>query len=172
MRILRVYDWQCLNIIWVVGFGHHFPDETKKAGKTAYSFVKDGNNYVYSGSAGDLKLVFELKNGKLDLTNLLVKDGSTYNLKTIHYSLKNTGDAFSILAQKNDDDSGKVLLAFSFVKKTEQKAIPKTDSIYKYIYGAGVMVGWDQKEILEVDICGAPSAKIENVYRDGINMTM
>lgn len=40
----------------------------------------------------------------------------------------------------------------------------------QYFYGAGVIVGWNQKEILEIDICGAPSAKIENAYRDGINM--
>ena len=34
MRILRVYDWQCLNIIWVVGFGHHFPELKMSAHNT------------------------------------------------------------------------------------------------------------------------------------------
>jgi hypothetical protein len=146
-------------------------DATKKAGNMIFSFAQNGNDYIYSSPSDNLELAFELTNGKLDLTSLQIKNGGIYNLQGIHYSVKKTGKAFSILAKLDDQDgAGKILLAFSFVKKTEQKEIPKTASTYKYIYGAGVIVPWEQKEILEVDICGAPSVKIENLYRAGINM--
>jgi hypothetical protein len=145
-------------------------DATKKAGKMIFAFVQKGNDYIYTSPAENLELAFELKNGKLDLTSLQTKNGGIYNLKSIHYSVKNTGNAFSILARLDDVDAGKILLSFSFVKKTQPKEIPQTASTYKYIYGPGVIVPWNQKEVLEVNICGAPSAKIENIYRNGIDM--
>lgn len=145
-------------------------DNTKEAGKIVFNFDQNGNNYIYSSPLMKLKLTFGLKNGKLDLTSLENNSGEIYDLKTIHYSVKNNGNAFSILTRSSDLDSGKVLLAFTFVKKIDQVEISKTSSTYKFLYGAGVIVPWDQKEILEVDICGMRSAKIESAYRDGINM--
>lgn len=145
-------------------------DKTKNAGKSLYRFVHSGEDYLYSSPSGELELVFQLKNGKLDLSGLQFKNGLGHNLKPIHYSLKNTRNAFSILAQREDGDQGKVLLALTFVKKTKQKEISKTDMIYKYVFGPGVKVAWNQNNKLEFNICGAPSAKIEEAYKDGINM--
>ena len=152
--------------------GNEAPEEdtTKKAGNNLYRFIQRGDDYLYLSSSGDLELVFQPKNGKLDLSGVQFKNGLAHNLKPIHYSLKNTGKAFSILALGEDGDKGKILLALTFVKKTEQKEISKTDMIYKYVFGPGVKVSWNQKERLEFNICGAPSAKIEEAYKDGINM--
>ncbi|MDO9182596.1 MAG: hypothetical protein Q7U04_09315, partial [Bacteriovorax sp.] len=142
-------------------------DQSKKGGQILYSFKQVGSDYIYSSNSDKgLNLSFILKNGKLDLISL----NDVYDFKAIHYSQHKSGNAFSIMGTVEDSHEGKVLLSFTFVKKTFQKEIRKTDSKYKYIYGAGIMIPWNQKEVLNVDICGAPSEVVKNIYKDGIAM--
>lgn len=137
--------------------GHEVSEEAHpvKADELIFNFIQNGNDYIYANQAKNLKLIFELNNGKLDLT-ALQNQSVIYDLKTIHYSLKKNGNAFSILVKSDEETEGRILLAFFFVRKTDQIEISTSP--------------WDQDETLEANICGAPSAKVESIYRDGIAM--
>lgn len=144
-------------------------DETERAKSRLYSFVKNGREYSYESPATELKLIFLETEGELNLASLRVP-GENLNLRPIHYSMKKSGDAFSILAEYNEGEqySGKVVIAFTFTRKSEAKKIPTTSAVYKYIFGAGIKVPWEQKQNLEISICGQQSEKVEKAYRDGI----
>ena len=136
--------------------------------KDYYSFRQEGQEYIYFNPKNKVSFTFVENNERLDLINLKVEN-TKYDLKTIHYSQIETKDAFSILAFFQEKSLGKVLIDLTFIKKSDQESIPKTSSAFKYIYGPGVIIPWSQKEILQVDICGAPSITIEDVYRRGMN---
>ena len=148
-------------------------NEAKEEDRTAleksrlYTFSHVGNEYTYSSPQEKIDLIFTERLGKLELTGLHV-DSGIYNLKALHYSLKNTGDAFSILAETQDEEDGKILLSFTFTKKSPEVTIDKTSSTYKYLYGAGVIVPWSQKEKVNINICGYRSSTVDNVYRNAI----
>ncbi|MFA6239028.1 MAG: matrixin family metalloprotease [Bacteriovorax sp.] len=142
-------------------------DETKFK-KSFYKFKKDGNEYLYSSESEKIDLSFKQNAGKMDLISLQTPSG-TYDLKAIHYSQKQTKDAFSILAITSVNEIGRVLLSFTFVKKSNQQPIGKASSNFKYLYGPGVKVIWDQAEELQINICGAQSAALDGIYRKGIS---
>lgn len=142
-------------------------DRTAVTKSSLFSFTKDGNEFVYASSKSQMGFSFTEKFGKLELNKLVMPEGD-YPLKAIHYSLKKTQDAFSILTETSDSESGRILLAFTFTKKSEAKEIGTTSEMYKYLFGAGVKVPWEQAETLEVDICGLQSPAVERAYRNGM----
>lgn len=142
-------------------------DSTSSYKSQLYSFKKEGNELVYSSPSSRMEFSFVERFGKLNLVSLQVSDWS-FDLKPIHYSMKNTGDAFSILAETSDTESGRVLLAFTFTKKSKAKEIEMTSTIFKYIFGAGVKIPWEQEQALEVNICGVQSSAVERAYKDGL----
>jgi hypothetical protein len=143
-------------------------DSTESARKELFTFTRDQNVFTYSSTKSQLSFTFTEKNGKLDISTLEVPN-YFYDLKAIHYSLKTSKDAFSILVETSSDETeGRVLLAFTFTKKVEIKYAEKASSFYKYLYGPGVRIGWDQKEELKIGICGAKSEKLKSIYKKGI----
>ncbi len=143
-------------------------DTTESARKRLYSFVKTSNDYSYVSAASDISFNFHKdENDVINLEGLVVKE-DYYKLNPIHYSMKKSGDAFSILAEIVDTDVGRILIAFTFTKKSEAKKLNTVSSMYKYLFGPGVIVSWNQKENLEINICGQQSAAVEKAYRDGI----
>ncbi|MEA9355329.1 hypothetical protein SHI21_03915 [Bacteriovorax sp. PP10] len=136
-----------------------------------YTFQKLGNDYIYSNPKSNLKFGFTVNNGKLELKTFDTGYG-VYDLSILHYSLKKSKDSFSLLVeiQEQDPTEGRVLLSFVFVKKSEQKNILKVDDHYKYIMGAGVAIGWPQKEILQIDVCGNQYKSTEDAFNGGIQV--
>lgn len=143
-------------------------DESENNEDMMYSFSKEGKQFIYSNPHLNVDLSFGEKLGKLELNGVKVS-GIDYRVKSIHYSLKNTSDAFSILAETADDESGKVLLAFTFVKKSKPREIGKTYSLFKYLYGPGIKIPWDERTDLELNICGKQAPAVEKAYRSGIS---
>lgn len=146
-------------------------DQTLDADKYLYKFEKGkSNEFAYTSEALPITLNFKTNNlGKLELTDLET-DTYVYPLKALHYSLKNTKDAFSILAETTDPTDGKVLISFTFVKKEEKKLINKVSDYYKYIFGAGVIVKWDQNETLKINICSKyNSFQLNSIYQKSVN---
>jgi hypothetical protein len=141
-------------------------DQTSST-KIYYSFKKTADGYVYSNPKMKIDLGFSINNGKLELKNLETTYG-IYDLKILHYSQKKSNDSFSILAELQDPDDGRVLLSFVFVKKTEQNFISKVDEHYKYIMGPGVVLPWTQKEVLNIDICGNHFKSTEYAFNSGL----
>jgi hypothetical protein len=136
--------------------------------KAYYSFSKTVDGYVYSNPKMKLDLVFSINNGKLELKNLETNYG-IYDLKILHYSQKKTKDSFSIMAELQDSDNGRVLLSFVFVKKIEQKQITRVDDHYKYIMGPGVVLPWSQQEVLQIDICGNQYKSTEYAFNSALS---
>lgn len=143
-------------------------DQTTHA-QPFYTFQKSGNDYIYSNPKSNLVFGFAANNGKLELKTLGTGYGN-FDLTTLHYSLKKSKDSFSILAELQDVTEGRILLSFVFVKKSEQKNILKVDEHFKYILGAGVVLGWSQKEELQIDVCGNQYKSTENAFNSGIQM--
>jgi hypothetical protein len=147
------------------------PTETDISQETKdklFSFKKENGEYIYSSRKSNFEFSFIEREGKLELISLQLQ-GGTYNLKPIHYSLKNSNDAFSILTETTDSDEGKILLAFTFTKKIDAKEIGKASTLFKYLYGPGVKIPWDQTNVLEVSICGKQSTALESIYRKAID---
>ena len=143
-------------------------DLTKIKENNIYKFEKRGNEYIYTGPK-KIELTFEENEGKLEIKSFEI-EGASYAVTAIHYSLKEDGNAFSILVTTNEDVSGKILLAFTFTRRSFQRVITKTDKKYKYLYGAGVVVPWNNKEELELNICGGLiSSKLIEIYKKSIN---
>ncbi len=143
-------------------------DSSELARKELFTFSRDANVFTYSSTKSQLSFTFIQKNGKLEISTLEVPN-YFYDVKAIHYSLKNSKDAFSILVETSSDESeGRVLLAFTFTKKVDIKYAENASRFYKYLYGPGVRVGWDQKEELKIGICGAKSEKLRSIYKKGI----
>lgn len=142
-------------------------DHTKVKEENNYKFEKRGNEYVYTGLK-KIEFSFEVVDEKLEIKSFEI-EGASYDTSVVHYSLRDDGNAFSILVTTNEAVSGKVLLAFSFTRRTYQKLIPKTDKKYKYLYGAGIEMPWSNKEALELNICGGlVSKKLEDIYKNSI----
>lgn len=133
-----------------------------------YSFKKTNDGYVYSNPRLKLDLGFSIVDGKLELKNLETTYG-IYNLTILHYSQKETKDSFSILAELQDSEDGRVLLSFVFVKKTEQQDIAKVDDHYKFIMGPGVVLPWSQKKVLQIDVCGNQFYSTQRAFDTGLN---
>ena len=133
-----------------------------------YSFKKTNDGYVYSNPRLKLDLGFSIVDGKLELKNLETTYG-VYNLTILHYSQKETKDSFSILAELQDSEDGRVLLSFVFVKKTEQQDIAKVDDHYKFIMGPGVVLSWSQKEVLQIDVCGNQFYSTQHAFDAGLD---
>lgn len=133
-----------------------------------YKFKKTNSSYTYSSEASPVSLNFIDKNGALDIKSITIS-GKNYDVSAIHYSLKKNNDAFSILVGLETQDDGKIIVSFVFTKKSTPKDITIVDSKYKYLYGPGVVVGWPQDKILQVDICGKQSKVIEESYKNGIS---
>ncbi len=143
-------------------------DTTEYAKRRLFNFVKTDNEYLYISLASGLS--FDFQKDADDVINLegLIVEKEYYELNPIHYSMKKSGDAFSILAEIQDESVGKILIAFTFTKKSEAKKIETVSTLYKYLFGPGIIVPWNQKEILEINICGQQSAAVEKAYRDGV----
>jgi hypothetical protein len=148
--------------------GNEAPEESRVEEKNVntYSFEREENELTYVGDKG-LKFLFKEVNNKIGITGV-VSGNSFYKLSPLHYSLKTSGEAFSILAETEASSSGKILLAFTFVRKSAEKDIGLTSTIYKYIFGAGVKVGWQQGNDLEINICGKQHYFVEFAYMNGI----
>lgn len=144
-------------------------EDQTKAGQPFYTFQKSGNDYIYSNPQSNFIFGFTSNNGSLELKNFDT-GYAVYDLQTLHYSLKKSKDAFSILVELQDVDEGRVLLSFVFAKKSEQKKILKVDDHFKYILGAGVAIGWPQKEVLQIDVCGNQYKSTEKAFNAGIQM--
>lgn len=143
-------------------------DQTKN-GQPFYTFDKVGDYYLYLNPQSNFIFTFKVNNGNLELKSFDTGYGF-YDVKALHYSVKKSKDAFSILVELEDSDEGRVLLSFVFTKKSEQKNILKVDDHFKYIMGSGVAIGWPQKEILQVDVCGNQYKSTENAFSTGIQM--
>lgn len=155
--------------------GNEAPEESKvesqeEKGINTYSFGNNDNeiNYVVSSSdINELRFVFKKVNNKIGITGVYSQN-YLFELKPLHYSLKKSGEAFSILAESKGDSVGKILIAFTFVRKSAEKEIGLTSTMYKYLLGAGVKISWPQENDLEVNICGKQHWLVEDAYKKGI----
>ena len=142
-------------------------DRTEYYKKMLFNFKKKENKYSYESDAVNVKLGFEQKGNDLELRTLTTEK-DTFTLVPIHYSLKQNGNAFSILAETSTSTNGKILVSMTFVKKTAGLVIEKTSEVYKYLFGPGLKVNWPQKQDLEVNICGIQNFYVQESYEQGI----
>lgn len=137
-----------------------------------FTFSNDGDYFFFKNTQMGIKLRFKVKDNRLDFDQLTITyDGrnQTYSVEMLHYSLVSTKDSFSFLGTVEDEESGRNLVAFYFVKPTEQ-TLSMGNQNYKYLGGPGVKVVWDQSKELLVNICGKQNANVVNTYTRGVNM--
>lgn len=142
-------------------------DTTENGKENIFSFSNTGNLYLYSSPKMKVKLQFSEYAGYFILDKVIV-DNEKFDLDAIHYSKADYADAFSILAETKDSENGTILIAFTFTRKTEPKAIEKVSDYFKFLFGPGVKIGWSQDFVLHMNICGQQDARVENAYKDGI----
>lgn len=143
-------------------------DTTESGKENIFSFSNAGNLYLYSSPKMKIKLQFFEHEGYFLLDKVIV-DNDKFDLDAIHFSKAEYADAFSILAETKDSENGTILIAFTFTKKTEPKAIEKVSDYFKFLFGPGVKIGWSQDSTLFMDICGQQDARVENAYKDGLH---
>lgn len=98
--------------------------------------------------------------GRLELTGTRSEDGATEQLKVLHWSQSHDRSKMSVLVESMDSVIGKTLSAIYFVRNSaEEIKIPEGSPLYQYTQGPGVTYAWDAKKVLEVHLCGAPSAQ-------------
>jgi hypothetical protein len=117
-----------------------------------YFFKQEGNNYIYKDDRPEAEkwpeMTFSIENGKL-----VLKEFSGKKVQGLHYSVKDGGQAFSILIQSKDE-SGISLTGLYFIKtKTTTAAIRKVVSEANYyVQGDGIAIPW--KRDIHIDLCG------------------
>ncbi|RYZ48427.1 MAG: hypothetical protein EOP07_25795, partial [Proteobacteria bacterium] len=122
-----------------------------------YVFEKSGANYIYHDprpeAEGWPSLTFTDINGKLVVTRM-----DDFDVTPVHYSIKEDGNAFSLLIEAKDD-SGLHLLAMYFVKtkaETVATRLVKSEANY-FVSGDGVAIPW--KTDIKLSLCGKDAAK-------------
>jgi len=139
-----------------------------------YSFAADGDQLIYKDSAKGHEaypvLRFRNVNGKMVLSHLeVLTDGELISspVTPIHYSVKNNGEAFSILFS-TPDVQGNTISALYFNKIKPLNHMPRTvtEPENYYLLGDGKAVGWRQD--INIDVCG-PS---KNSYKPVVELAL
>lgn len=132
-----------------------------------YSFESSDEGFVYWDKRPEAKdyptLSFTDKGGRLSLTAV-----SDFPVTGIHYSVKEKGEAFSVLFQ-GKDSSGSILGALYFVKiKPVQRMVRMVDAPENYfLNGDGPAIAWERD--FEVHVCGKNSASYVSEVKTAID---
>ncbi len=116
---------------------------------TSYSFEEQGSNRIaFLPNAGKgQSFGFDVDaSGRLNLTDV---DG--FPLSPIHYSLKNDGKAFSVLASYVDPMYGKGLYEIVFSDSSVMRLTQLAAKDYAFLFD-NVKLKWDEE--ISVDLCG------------------
>lgn len=103
-----------------------------------------------------------------EFTGIKTGDGEVEKIEVLHYSLKNDKSAFSILLSDTFEDQ-KYLLDFVFTKKVSGLPVKIADQKFNYLYGPGVRIGWDQKEELNLKLCGQEALRFGDALRRAVD---
>ncbi len=136
--------------------------------RPVFILSKSLDQYELESAQAKLKFRFTKSADNTLKLDQITNDNIDYSVKVLHYSLKQDQEAFSFLVSIGDK-MGKNLLAFTFVKKKEQKLTPG-NMMYNYLAGPGAKAGWNKQETLKIRLCSPPSIELANKYKAGINM--
>ncbi len=133
-----------------------------------YAFVSVGSTIDYQDTnknAAEMdypSFQFTVKNGKLALASI-----SGEEVEAVHYSVKDGGNAFSLLMRVKDTSIGDGLLSAVFIRKTPEKPyrIVNAPENY-YLEGDGIAIPW--KQTIKLSACGPNSATVKNAVETGM----
>ncbi|MEI8346826.1 MAG: hypothetical protein WCG27_05135 [Pseudomonadota bacterium] len=131
-----------------------------------FTFEKVDDGYSYGNSRG--AFVFDQNFNLVGYQNK--KADSFSRLIPIHYSMKDDGQAFTILSMEVTKTHGTILWKDTFAKDYNQKErILKTDKKFKYLGGPGLKMRWPGKKI-EISICGVKDPMLVASIQYGIEL--
>jgi hypothetical protein len=92
-----------------------------------------------------------------------------HDLETIHYSVNKDFTAFSFLVYGSDSDE-KELVELIFLKDQNKNVqYQNADSKYKFMFGPGVKISWNQNEEHTLNLCGTDSVRFQDQLLQGLN---
>ena len=132
-------------------------DQTEQSG-LSFKFTNLGRgNYSYADSKAQVGFIFRQNQNKLELSELTFQD-TRFPITPEHYSISPDGSKISFLGSSRDE-TGKFVVAITLFKPASTRVVArKTDTIYKYIAGPGVIAPWKLNAAREVAIDICPSA--------------
>ncbi len=112
-------------------------EETESDEGTKFEFQKNGDSYLLAA--------MQIGTHKIPMDE---------TIKVLHYSVKNDQSAISLLVRFGSPENNPSLISYEFVKvKGTGFLQAQLNTIYKYLYGPGVKVAWDQHKDLNVTVC-------------------
>ncbi|MDZ4677454.1 MAG: matrixin family metalloprotease [Oligoflexia bacterium] len=116
----------------------------------------------------------DISDGRLQLKAIssastnAVKSQSSVEIK--HYSVHESGNAFSLLFYAKEGDS-KYLLSYWFTKRDNNTQFSRREALspYTLIMGPKVDVHWPQKQKLTMQVCGVNQPELLHGIKRGIN---
>lgn len=140
-------------------------DELKKA--IPAKFVQLGPQ-KWSIDMKELALDFDAADdGELTLKSLRAM-GEGVPVEGLHYSVADHGQMFSILVKTDRGEYGRILLAMTFNRKGPRAPTNKGNPKFNYVWGPGVLIPWDNRNTVEINLCGEETKNYESLIREGI----
>jgi len=132
-----------------------------------FAFKKTANN-LWAFASSEFTIEFQERNdGSLQAQRVFTSKES-HPVEAIHYSATPGLQMFSMLVVGRDEKLGKVMLVAYWLRQGSQVSLAQGNKSYNYTWGPGVLIPWDNRQEVTVNICGSSTQQYADLIREAV----